>query len=245
MATAVETIAGWIARGDSRYVCACDVHSLMRAQDDVGHMAALCDADMITPDGQPIVLTSRLRGIAEMSRVCGPDLLPAVCAHSVEAGWTHYFYGGAPGVADALAARMARNYPGLNIAGTECPPFRPLSVEERAATVERIRRSGANIVWIGLGCPKQEQWMREHRALLPGVVTVGIGAAFDFHTDRIQRAPRWMCDHGLEWLHRLASEPRRLWRRYLVLAPRFVAYSLAETLQLRWHRAARRLAPRA
>jgi N-acetylglucosaminyldiphosphoundecaprenol N-acetyl-beta-D-mannosaminyltransferase len=239
LATAVQFIAGWIARRESRYVAVCDVHSLMLGRKDASHRLSLTCADMITPDGQPIAWTLRHRGYADVARTCGPELLPAVCERSVQEGWTHYFYGGADGVADMLARRMAEQYPGLNIAGTECPPFRPLSDDERMAAIERIRASGADIVWVGLGCPKQERWMHEHRALLPGVVLIGIGAAFDFHTDRIERAPRWMRDNGLEWLHRLTSEPRRLWRRYLVMAPQFLFSSMAETVALKWKRRAR------
>jgi N-acetylglucosaminyldiphosphoundecaprenol N-acetyl-beta-D-mannosaminyltransferase len=232
--TAVAHIASWIAGAQSRYVCICDVHSLMLARSDVSHAISLACADMVTPDGQPIAWTLRQRGYTDIARTCGPDLLPAVCARSVREGWTHYFYGGAEGVAGELARRMAEQYPGLNIAGTECPPFRQLNPEERMAVIERIRASGANIVWVGLGCPKQERWMHEHRPLLPGVVMIGIGAAFDFHTGRIERAPEWMRSNGLEWLHRLTSEPRRLWRRYLILAPRFLLASVAETLSLAW-----------
>lgn len=230
---AVDQIGAWIERGEARYVCVCDVHSLIRACDDASHMAAMRSADMITPDGQPIAWTLRMRGFLDVARTCGPELLPAVCERSVAAGWTHYFYGGADGVADKLAQSMALHHPGINIAGTETPPFRPLTQAEQLATIERIRKSGARIVWVGLGCPKQEQWMHEHRALLPGVVMIGIGAAFDFHTGRKQRAPAWMRENGLEWLHRLASEPRRLWQRYLILAPRYFVASMIETIALR------------
>lgn len=231
---AISTLAAWIDRRDesernAHYVCACDVHSVMRAQDDSRHMEALRGAEMIVADGTPLVWVSRLRGVKDIERVPGPDLLTAVAIRSLETGWSHYFYGGADGVAGRLAERLARNYPGINIAGTHCPPFRSLTADEIEADVERINASGADIVWIGLGCPKQEIWMLENRARLEGRVLVGVGAAFDFHTDRIQRAPQWMRDHGLEWLHRLMSEPKRLWRRYLVMAPKFVAKSLAET----------------
>jgi N-acetylglucosaminyldiphosphoundecaprenol N-acetyl-beta-D-mannosaminyltransferase len=242
-------LADWIGerrRGSttSRYVCACDVHSVMRAQDDARHMRALKGADMVVADGTPLVWVSRLRGQAELSRVPGPDLLAAVCEHSETEGWSHYFYGGAEGVAGKLAERLARNYPGLDVAGTWCPPFREPTPEELDRDIERINASGADIVWIGLGCPKQEIWMLECQARLQGRVLIGVGAAFDFHTGRIERAPQWMRDHGLEWLHRLASEPRRLWRRYLILAPRFVALSLLETAAIMGRRAFAQLATR-
>ena len=236
---AIGTIEKWLAGAESHYVCACDVHSLMRAQDDPDHMAALRGAGMVTPDGQPLVWTARSRGIPDIDRVCGPDLLPQVCRYSLSQGWTHYFYGGAEGVAGDLSRRLAADYPGINIAGTECPPFSPLSLAEQDTTIARIRASRANILWVGLGCPKQEKWMLANRDKLPGVVMIGIGAAFDFHTNRVERAPVWMREHGLEWLHRLASEPNRLWRRYLVLAPRFLIASLAETAALRMHKSVR------
>lgn len=236
-ASAVDTVAGWIAErrarpGASRYVCACDVHSVMRAQSDASHMQALRRADMIVADGTPLVWVSHLRGEHGIARVPGPDLLTAICQRSEAEGWSHYFYGGAEGIAGRLAERLSRSYPDLSVAGTHCPPFRPLTADEKQADIDRINASDADIVWIGLGCPKQEIWMLENHDKLQGRILIGVGAAFDFHTGRIERAPRWMRDNGLEWLHRLASEPQRLWRRYLVMAPRFVALSLAETVRL-------------
>jgi N-acetylglucosaminyldiphosphoundecaprenol N-acetyl-beta-D-mannosaminyltransferase len=198
------------------------------ARDDARHMQALRTADMVVPDGMPLVWIARLRGRSHMRRVCGPDLLRAVCARSVGAGWRHYFFGGAPGVADQLAQRLAERHPGLQVAGTDAPPFRPPTPQELDRALERMRAARPDIVWIGLGCPRQEQWMLENRARLPGTVLIGVGAAFDFETGRVRRAPPWMQKHGLEWLHRLVSEPRRLWRRYLILGPRFAVGSLVE-----------------
>lgn len=228
MSEAVDTIGRWIAGRESRYVCASDVHSIMRAQETASHMEALNAADMVVPDGMPVVWASRLYGAAKAQRVCGPDLMLAVCERSLTTGWTHYFYGGAEGVAEALAEKLRTRYPGLKVVGTECPPFRPLTDGETQAALQRINDAAPDIVWIGLGCPKQEAWMLKHRPDLPGKTLVGVGAAFDFHTDRVKRAPVWMQNSGLEWAHRLASEPRRLWRRYLLQAPRFVFASLRE-----------------
>ena len=250
--SAVTTIGRWISdrrfggavRGTARYVCACDVHNVMRAQTDSLHMRALRNADMIVPDGAPLVWVSRLRGERGVGRVAGADLLSAICERSIREGWSHYFYGGEPGVAGQLAQRLAERFEGLNVAGTECPPFRPMSPEEVERDIARINNSGADIVWVGLGCPKQEIWMLEHQARLQGRVVVGVGAAFDFHSGRIERAPAWMRDHGLEWLHRLLSEPQRLWRRYLVLAPKFVALSLAETVGVVGRRAMEQMSAR-
>jgi N-acetylglucosaminyldiphosphoundecaprenol N-acetyl-beta-D-mannosaminyltransferase len=233
MQAALATIDAWLTRRESHYICACDVHSLMRAHADPEHLTALKSASMITPDGQPVVWTARSRGIVDIERVCGPDLLPALCAESVTKGWSHYFYGGAEGVASDLERHLTREFPGLRIAGVDSPPFRPLTPAEQDETLARIRAAMPNILWVGLGCPKQEKWMLAQQSKLPGIVMIGIGAAFDFHTKRIERAPIWMRKNGLEWLHRLWSEPRRLWRRYLVLAPQFVVASVAETVRLR------------
>lgn len=246
---ATAKIAAWIAErraavGRPRYVCACDVFNVVSAQDNPKHMRALRTADMIVADGTPLVWVSRLRGERHIQRVPGPDLLSAVAERSVAEGWSHYFYGGAEGVADKLAERLAERYPGLDVAGTRCPPFRAMTEDELSRDLDRIRASGADIVWIGLGCPKQEIWMLENHHRLPGQILVGVGAAFDFHTGRIERAPQWMRERGLEWLHRLMSEPKRLWRRYLISAPRFVALSLAETVRLAGRRARMALSTR-
>ena len=227
MTRAVDQIGVWIKGSEARYVCAVDVHNVMRAQELPQHMQALRGAAMNMPDGQPVATLGRLLG-HDVSRVCGPDLLSAVCERSTTESWRHYFYGGADGVAEDLARRLGERYPGLVVAGIDCPPFRPLSDDEETAAVERMRAAQPDIVWVGLGCPKQEMWMQTHAAMLEHGVLIGIGAAFDFHTGRVSRAPLWMREHGLEWLHRLASEPRRLWRRYLVLAPKFVGRCIAE-----------------
>lgn len=234
--SAVSIIGTWIARGDTRQVSTCDVHALMRAHGDPQLAASFKGADLVTPDGKPLEWTARLRYGPGVGRVCGPDLMLALAERSAMTGWRHYFYGGAEGVADELAHALAERYPGLEIAGTECPPYRALTETELAATRQRILDAGTDILWVGLGCPKQDLWMAENARLLPGVVSIGVGAAFDFHTGRITRAPRWMQRSGLEWLHRLASEPRRLWRRYLVLAPRFLALTVPETLAVAMRR---------
>ena len=226
----VNLVGMWIARGESRHISTCDVHGLMRSQADQSLAAALRSADIVTPDGKPLVWTGRLRHGPGIGRVCGPDLMLALCERSVLTGWRHYFYGGGEGVADQLAEKLQARFPGLQVAGVECPPFRDLSAAERQESRSRIVNAGTDILWVGLGCPKQDLWMAENARDLPGVTSIGVGAAFDFHTGRIARAPRWMQDWGLEWLHRLASEPRRLWKRYLVLAPRFVLATGPATL---------------
>ncbi len=230
MPLVLDTLRDWIRDGTSRYICATDVFNVTSASANDQHRAALLEADLIVPDGTPLSWVGRLRGNRRIRRVCGPDLLLAACERSQSEGWRHFFYGGAEGVAESLAETLKERYPGLQVAGTECPPFRPLSEEETAQMVDRVEAANTDIMWIGLGCPKQEIWMNQHVGRMKDVVLVGVGAAFDFHTDRVHRAPAWMRNYGLEWLHRLTSEPKRLWRRYCYYAPRFVLLSLIETL---------------
>jgi N-acetylglucosaminyldiphosphoundecaprenol N-acetyl-beta-D-mannosaminyltransferase len=180
-------------------------------------------AGMVTPDGMPLVWAARYAGCRETGRVYGPDLMLATCERAAQEGWRSYFYGGAPGVADELAARLQDRFPGMPVVGTFSPPFRPLTAEESAEIVSRINDSGADLVWVGLSTPKQERWMAAHRDDLRAAVLLGVGAAFDFHAGRVRQAPSWMQRSGLEWVFRLAVEPRRLWRRYLRNNPAFVA----------------------
>jgi N-acetylglucosaminyldiphosphoundecaprenol N-acetyl-beta-D-mannosaminyltransferase len=222
MKAAIDVIEKWIDEKHAHYICALDVHSLMRAQDDAVHNHALCHADMVLPDGMPLVWLSKLRGKKDVQRVCGPDLMLCLFEQSTRKAWRHYFFGGSQGVADALAKKAKDLYPDLIVAGTDCPPFRTMSARELDDAIARINATSPDIVWIGLGCPRQEIWMCQNAAKLKQSIAIGVGAAFDFHTGRIQRAPPWMRSAGLEWLHRLLSEPRRLWYRYLYLAPRFV-----------------------
>ncbi len=159
--------------------------------------------------------------------------MPALCERSSARGTRHFFYGGGPGVAESLAERLQARFPGLEVAGTHTPPFRPLSEAEDASVVRLINESRADIVWVGLSTPKQERWMAAHLGRLEAPVMLGVGAAFDFHAGVIARAPAWMQKSGLEWCYRLASEPRRLWRRYLVMAPRFGVLVVLQVLGLR------------
>lgn len=229
---AVDIIGGWIAAKERRFVCACDVHSLVVAQDDAYHMRALRSADMVVPDGMPLVWVGKLRGHTDMQRVCGADLLRALCMGSLENGWRHYFYGGAPGVGEQLANQLTSQYPGLHVVGALSPPFRALTSQEQRETAAQILETHPDIIWIGLGCPKQEKWMCENSFLFHGAVLIGIGAAFDFESGQVKRAPVWMQSRGLEWLYRLQAEPRRLWRRYFFSIPRFLVGILIEMSSL-------------
>lgn len=230
---AVATILGWVRRGEANYVCVRDVHGLMRSREDPALMDIHFGAGMITPDGMPLVWTLRRRGYAGVGRVCGADLVEALCDASQESGVRHYFYGGKPGVAERMAAELTRRFPRLQVAGTSTPPFRAMTPEEDAAAVAEMTASGAQVVWVGISTPKQEFWMRDHVGRIPGATLLGVGAAFDFHAGDVKRSPRWMQRSGLEWLHRLISEPRRLWRRYLVLAPKFVVLLALDAIRKR------------
>ena len=225
---AAQRLESWSEDRLGRFVCIRDTPSLVHAQDDPEFKALHKQASMVTPDGSPLALVGWLRGY-DVSRTCGPDLFELMMSRAAQNGLKHYFYGGKDGVADQLQARMEEKYPGVQIVGTECPPFRRPSADEERATIDRIVQSGADIVWVGLSSPKQEFWMARNRDRLPCTL-IGVGAAFDFHSGEVERAPRWMQKSMLEWAHRLYSEPKRLWRRYLILAPRFVMLAGLETL---------------
>jgi N-acetylglucosaminyldiphosphoundecaprenol N-acetyl-beta-D-mannosaminyltransferase len=229
---AVEVIEGWIERGEAHYVCVCPVSTVLACQDDPAVRRAVSGAGLVTPDGMPLVWLLRLAGHPHVSRVYGPDLLLAFCERAVEKGYRSYFYGGADGVAEQMAVNLQRRFPNLQVAGWHSPPFRPLTAEEDAAVVEMINASHADVVWVGLGSPKQDLWMAEHVGRVRATVLVGVGAAFDFLSGRVRQAPRWMQRSGLEWLFRLSQEPRRLWRRYLLGNPRFVWLVLREWLSV-------------
>ncbi len=222
MGTTLGAIAGWIERRERNYVCVCNVHTVMECQRDEQVRRLYHRAGMVTPDGMPLVWVSRMLGYAGVARVYGPDLMLEIFAQSAARGWSHFLYGGAPGVGEELERRMRARFPGLRIAGIISPPYRSLTPAEDGDAVRRINDSGADIVWTGIGAPRQEIWMAEHRERLQAPVIIGVGAAFDFLSAVKAQAPRWMMASGLEWLFRLASEPRRLWRRYLVYNPMFV-----------------------
>lgn len=233
MTTALDTIAGWTAQRASQYVCVFPVHSVMECQKDAELRRIANASGLTTPDGMPLVWLSRLRGYRHVTRVYGPDLMSAVCVASVEPGYRHFFYGGAEGVPEKLASVLARQYPGLNVVGTYAPPFRPLAPEEDERIVEMINATHADIVWVGLGTPKQDHWMATHVGRIKAPVLIGVGAAFDFLSGLKRQAPRWMQQTGLEWLFRLITEPRRLWRRYLVNNLLFVLLVLSQALRLK------------
>ncbi|MDP4025280.1 WecB/TagA/CpsF family glycosyltransferase [Methylobacterium sp. NEAU 140] len=233
MAGLVRAVRARIGLGSASpgtFVVFRDAHGVVRAGRDRRLRAAHAAAYLVCPDGRPLYWLGRLRGAAGVGQVPGIESVEAVCRAGVAEGWRHYFLGGGDGVAQSLAATLRTRIPGLAVAGVETPPFRDLTPAETAAMHARIRASGAQIIWIGLGTPKQELFMAEHAPHLPGTVAMGVGAAFDVLTDRIPRAPRWMQWAGLEWLYRLAREPRRLAPRYATTVPRFALLVLREAL---------------
>jgi N-acetylglucosaminyldiphosphoundecaprenol N-acetyl-beta-D-mannosaminyltransferase len=231
---ATGQVLDWAAAGESRYVCVATVNNLIEGCDDPGYNALMEAADLVTPDGMPLVWGLRLLGVPGASRVYGPDLTPLVCEEAARRGVPVGFYGGQDDVLDDLAAGLTTRYPGLRIAYRWSPPFRPLTAEEEAKVADDLVRSGTRVLFVGLGTPKQERWMADHKGL--PMVMLGVGAAFDFLSGRKRQAPRALQGLGLEWLYRLVHEPRRLWRRYLYRNPRFVALFAAQLLHQRQSR---------
>ncbi len=230
----IAQMENWIGtRQQTHYIAVTGMHTVMEAQHDPGFRAVLAEADLVVPDGMPLVWCARLRGHALRRRVYGPELMLTFCRETAAKGYRHFFYGGDSSVPERLAASLRQACPGICVAGTFSPPFRQLSPEEDAYIVEMIHRAAPDVLWVGLGAPKQEKWMYEHRDRLNVPVLVGVGAAFDFHAGTKRQAPRWMREHGLEWLFRLVQEPRRLWRRYLVYGSEFVVLNMMEILGLK------------
>lgn len=221
-------------------VAFCNVHSVMTARKDPTVRAALEEMAVTAPDGMPVVWALRAHGLQEQHRVDGPSFLGKALRYGVERGWRHFFYGSTGDTLRRIEEAAATIAPGAVVAGTLAPPFGRLSDTEMAQHAETIRRASPDLVWVGLGMPKQEIWMNRAAALLPGIAVLGVGAAFDFLAGTQRRAPRWMRSVGLEWLHRLAQEPRRLWRRYLVNNPAYLALLTAELVRSRMSVGSRR-----
>lgn len=219
--TATRAILAWAEEGASSYLCATGAHGVVEAQDDADFRRILNEADLNVPDGMPLVWSLRHLGLAAAERCYGPDLTLHVCRAAADAGLPIALYGSSPETLELLQQRLPELAPGLSIACAISPPFRALSEEEDAAFTEQIIGSGARIVLVGLGCPKQERWCAEHKGRIPGVM-LAVGAAFDFHAGRLAQAPPLLQRFGLEWAFRLMMEPRRLWKRYSRIVPRFL-----------------------
>jgi N-acetylglucosaminyldiphosphoundecaprenol N-acetyl-beta-D-mannosaminyltransferase len=211
------------------YVCVCNVHTVMASREDPELRAALLASSLNVPDGQPLVWAINALGHPLPDRVYGPELMSRACARLETAEHRFYLYGGRnQGALVQLALNLRKRYPGVQIVGGYSPPHRPLSAEERGAIASEINASRADIVWVGIGVPKQEKWMAEMRPQLDAPVLIGVGAAFDFHAGLVPQAPYWIQEAGMEWAYRLVHEPRRLWRRYLRYNPRFVSAFAAQ-----------------
>jgi N-acetylglucosaminyldiphosphoundecaprenol N-acetyl-beta-D-mannosaminyltransferase len=220
-ADATARILQWARAGESRYLCACNVHMVMEAHDGEDFQRVVNAADLVAPDGMPLVWVLRRLGLKNQARVYGPDLTLAVCTAAAATGIPIGLYGGTQEALDALQTDYRARFPQLQIAYACSPPFRSMTREEDDAVVQAINGSGARILLVGLGCPKQELWVAGHRDRVQAVM-LAVGAAFDFHSGRVRQAPRWMQRFGLEWLFRLLMDPRRLWRRYFKNNPRFL-----------------------
>lgn len=225
-------IEAWKAAGArGRVVVVANTHVLIEGRHNPRMASALRGAHLVLPDGFPLVLVGRSYGHRLAGRADGPGLTQAAMARWQDGSMRHYFYGGTPQVLEKLRENLTRRWPGTVIAGMQAPPFRPLTPEEDAAAVREINASGADVLWVGLGCPKQEIWMAEHVPRLQVTAMLGVGQAFDLLAGVKKRAPDWMCRAGLEWFYRLMKEPRRLWKRYLVYGAEFIALAVFERLR--------------
>lgn len=222
MQTALHQIDQWVQNNEKQYVCVTGVHGIIESQRDADLLAIHNKAGMVTPDGMPLVWINKLYGKKHVSRVYGPDLMLAICG--VQSSYRHFFYGGNEGVAELLREKMLLQFPHLKVVGTFCPPFRPLTAEEKIHIITTINEANPDIVWVGLSTPKQEKWMAEHLHQLNAKVLIGVGAAFDFHTGTKPQAPKWMQCSGLEWFFRVLTEPKRLWKRYLISNSLFIFF---------------------
>lgn len=222
MESALQKIEALLDHGDRGYICVTGAQGIIEAQDDRSYRNILNSAFLTTPDGMPTVWLGKYHGFRDMGRVYGPRLMLGLCNNSVAKGYRHFFYGGRPGIAEKLKAELTRKYPGLQIVGTYTPPFRPLTPEEETDLISQVQASGANVLWCGLGTPKQERFMVSHLDRLPVQLMIGVGAAFDILSGTTREAPEWVLRTGLTSIFRVCQEPRRLWKRYLLNNPRFM-----------------------
>ncbi len=222
MAQATDCIEAWVVNGEHHYVTVTGVHGVVASQRDPELLRIHNEAGLITPDGMPVVWACRRAGAHWVDRVYGPDLMLALSARSAQRGWTSFFYGGKDGVAELLARQLTARFPGFKVAGVLSPPFRPLSDSEDDEIVAMINQANPDLLWVGLGTPKQERWMASHVNRVSARVLLGVGAAFDIHAGVLAQAPQWMQRSGLEWFYRLVQEPRRLIPRYFRVNPEFM-----------------------
>lgn len=233
MQSALQKIEALLDRGEHGYICVTGAQGIIEAQADEHYRSILNSAFLNTPDGMPTVWLGHFHGFQNMGRVYGPHLMLGLCQNSVAKGYRHFLYGGRPGVAEQLRSELVRRFPGLNIVGTYTPPFRPLNQEEEAGLIEKIQATQPDVLWCGLGAPKQERFMADYRERLPVQLMIGVGAAFDLLSGNTREAPDWVLRSGLTSIFRICQEPRRLWRRYLFNNPRFVWLTLLQITGIR------------
>lgn len=219
--SAIRRIHELVERQNGGYVCFSTVHMIMESFDNPEYGERVNAADLIIPDGMPLVWMQKFQGKKQASRVRANDLMISLCAYASRENLKVGFYGGRQEVIDGILKRAKNDFPNLKISYAFSPPFRPLTPEEDAEITRKINESGTQILFMGLGCPKQENWMAAHKEKLSSVM-LGVGASFDFYAGNVKESPEWMGKLGLEWLYRLTQEPKRLWRRYLMLNPRFM-----------------------
>ncbi|AGX87443.1 WecB/TagA/CpsF family glycosyltransferase [Candidatus Symbiobacter mobilis] len=230
--TALSRVAEWADRRESRYVCFCNVHSVVTADSDLVFSQVIARSDMALPDGAPVAWMLRKQGFAGQERINGPDFMWRYLAQASERQESVYLYGSSARTVETLAKKLRVAFPGLVIAGYSCPPYRALTLEEDRDIIDKINASGAQTLWVSLGCPKQEGWMASHRGEIRAVM-LGVGAAFNYHSGQIKRPPQWMQRYGLEWLGRLAANPILLLRRYLSTNTWFVLAAAAQLWRAR------------
>jgi N-acetylglucosaminyldiphosphoundecaprenol N-acetyl-beta-D-mannosaminyltransferase len=231
--SALSVIRTALARRTKGYVCVTGVHGVIEARRDPSLRGILSRAALVVPDGMPTVWMGRLQHFPQMRRVFGPDLMLAVIGDPTLQGCTHFLYGGDTGVAQQLQTNLQERFPHAQIVGTYTPPFRPLTAAENADVCALIASLRPDITWVGLSTPKQERFMAKYLPRFDTTLMIGVGAAFDYHTGRLQDSPRWMKQAGLQWLHRLCQEPRRLWKRHLLNNPAFLVQAILQLTGLR------------
>ena len=228
----VEAIMGWAAARQSKVVCVSNVHMLMEGHWHSDFSTVLSEADLLTPDGMPLVWVASLMKGSSQERVAGMELMQALCKQAEALGVSIFFFGSTDGMLLKIKEQLAKEFPNLEIAGMVSPPFRPLSLEEDKHIVDEVNQSGAGLMFVSLGCPKQERWMSQHRGDVKAVM-VGLGGAFAVYAGIKQWAPAWVRDNGLEWLYRLIQEPGRLWKRYASTIPPFLWLAFNQVVKVR------------
>jgi len=231
-ADATARVLAWAERGESRYVCCAAVNNIMEARRSPDYQIVMDQADLVTSDGMPLVWMLRWLGARSATRVYGPDLMQSLLTAAGDAGIAVGFYGGTEAVLGRLLTVAKQRYPRLEVVFAEAPPFRELTPEEDRRTMQSMQDAGVRILFVGIGSPKQDRWMHAHKNRVPAVM-LGVGAAFDFLAGAKPQAPHWMQSSGLEWMFRLGSEPRRLWRRYLTQNPKFVVLAVVQLFRAR------------